>query len=195
MFTWDAVINENTRSYQVNTNFQCYIYAWHTFLIIANNQHPRRKPWEYKKETLLPLPSLKGLYCSTDWPLWEHPLYRWGKALSMWQWWMKLAVVRGSFTDASRRWVSAWWCTGWSDHWTYHNVNEHGEGVDSAQATHRPQTCTVPGKICTAPISCKHWSEPWHGSMWCQLHWCEHHCMPLIKANIFSDISRQRDVQ
>ena len=115
MFIWDAVLNANTRSYQVNTNFQCYIcltyisYHW-------KQPAPGRKPWEYKKEMLLPLPSLKGLYCSIDWQLWKHFLYRWGKALSISQWWVELAVVTGSFT---RGWVSAWWCTGRSDHWTH----------------------------------------------------------------------------
>ena len=118
MFIWDAVPNANTRCYQVNTNFKCHIcltyisYHW-------KQPAPGRKPWEHKKETLLPLPSLKGLYCSIVWPLWEHFLYRWVTALSMWHWWVELAVVRGSCTDSRRGWVSAWWCTGWSDHWTH----------------------------------------------------------------------------
>jgi hypothetical protein len=88
----------------------------------------------------------------------------------MWQWWVELVVVGGGLTGMRWGWVPVWRCTGCCDHrndlwWPLYpqnilhpslNANEHDEGVDVARKAHSPQTCTLPGRICSAPFSCQH---------------------------------------
>jgi hypothetical protein len=120
------------------------------------------------------------LYYSIGQPLQENVLYRWGKGLSIKQWWVQLAVVGGGLTGVRRGGVPVRWCTGWCDHrddlwWPLYpqmilhlslNANEHYKGVDVARKAHSPQTCTLPGRIYSALFSCQHWGEPLCASTW-----------------------------